>query len=290
MKVFTLVVCVLCCDAEQKCSVGSRSNGHIIQVKDSTGASRCAAVITPVRSTPVPILFWFHGAHGNAAGCGEHPLANMSDQHGFALVCGEALQSFFGGQWNFPAVINNKTGNPCEPGRDSYDLAYLDNVVQQLAAEPMKYNTSRLFFSGCSQGSAFSSYSGSCMKQRSPERVSAFATHSTGLHVRGDGLSWPKVLCDQCDYFPTIPQFYGDNLGLKACVFDNTDDPSAENPFFYLSSKQLAQRWTALGNRAEEHIGSGGHCQIHNYSQIVTCLDDGTGRLSSGSGNDIVMV
>lgn len=200
------------------------------------------------------------------------------------------MQSGAGGQWSFPAVINESTGTPCDPGRDSYDLAYLDSVLEKLAAEPAKYDTSRLFFSGCSQGSAFSTYSGSCSKQRFPERVSAFATHSTGLHVRGDGLSWPKALCDECTHIPAYPRFYNDSLGLKACVFDNTEDPSSQNPFFYLSSKQLAQTWTGLGNRAEEHYGSGGHCQVHDYSQIVTCLDDGTGRLSGLAGSDAALV
>jgi hypothetical protein len=247
-------------------------------------------VITPARSTPLPILFWFHGAHGSAAGCGENPLADLATHHGFALVCGEAVQAFAGGQWNFPDVINNNTGNPCEPGKDSYDLAYLDNVIESLAAEPDKFDTNRLFFSGCSQGSAFSQYSGSCTKQRFGDRVSAFATHSTGLHVRGDGLPWPNALCDECTYFPAYPQAYKDSLGLKACVFDNTEDPSSQNPFFYLSSKQLAQTWKRLGNRVEEHYSSGGHCQIQNYSQIVACLDDATGRLMSAAGNTTLIV
>jgi len=291
MRVFAVAALALVlCGAEPKCSVGSRPDGHVLTVEDGTGTSRCAAVITPARSSPLPVLFWFHGAHGSAAGCGDHPLAQLAVHHGFALVCGEAVQSAMGGQWKFPDVINNSTCNPCEPGKDSYDLTYLRNVGEQLAAEPEKYDTSRLFFSGCSQGSAFSFYSGSCTKQLFKDRVSAFATHSTGLHVRGDGLSWPKALCDQCTYIPAYPQAYRDNLGLKACVFDNTEDPLSKNPFFYLSSKQLAQTWRRLGNRVEEHYSSGGHCQIQNYTQIVACLDDGTGRLLTTAGNITLMV
>merc|ERR1712173_556254 len=194
-----------------------------------------------------------------------------------------AVQFDTGGQWQSPHIINSTTRNPCNPVTDSYDLAYLHNVVARLAAEPQTYDTTRLFFSGCSQGSGFSFYGGSCFKQHHPDVVSAFATHSTGLHYKGDGVNWSwfPPLCDECKYIPAYPQAYTDKLGLKACVFDNTEDPSAENPFFYLGSNELARVWIRLGNRAEEHYGSGGHCMISDvaYSQIVACLDDGTGRL-----------
>ena len=49
---------------------------------------------------------------------------------------------------------------------------------------------------------------------------------------------------------------------------------------FYTSSKQFVTAWNAKGNRqAETHWGTGGHCDIHSYIDIATCLDDGTGRL-----------
>merc|ERR1711998_809354 len=122
------------------------------------------------------------------------------------------------------------------------------------------YDTSRLFFTGCSMGSA-----------------------STGLKVKNDGLELPPDNyhteytwgeCPDCQYFPFKPESYSDSLGLKACIFDNTGDGD-----FYKTSVALNSTWAKLGNRVETHFGSGGHCEIHSHADIVNCMDDGTGRL-----------
>jgi hypothetical protein len=124
--------------------------------------------------------------------------------------------------------------------------------------------------------------------------LSAWATHSTGLKTKGDGIKWDCCSdiesCEQCKYFPFAPYEVPktDLVGLKACIFDNAEDrlppdPSAE-PFFFLSSKELASAWRAHGNVAETHFGPGGHCQIHSFYAIAKCLDDGTGRLCSEKG------
>merc|ERR1711870_155918 len=68
-----------------------------------------------------------------------------------------------------------------------------------------------------------------------------------------------------------------DTLGLKACVFDNTGDGD-----FYKSSQALGNTWKDLGMKVETHFGSGGHCQIHSFEDIVNCLDDGSKRLLAG--------
>jgi len=70
------------------------------------------------------------------------------------------------------------------------------------------------------------------------------------------------------------PRAFTDSLGLKACIFDNTGDGD-----FYKTSEAMEKEWKSLGMKTESHYGSGGHCQIHSYSDIVTCLDDNTKRL-----------
>lgn len=85
-------------------------------------------------------------------------------------------------------------------------------------------------------------------------------------------ITWGE--CPDCQYFPFKPQAYTDELGLKACIFDNTGDGD-----FYKTSVALNKTWTDLGMRAETHFASGGHCMIHSFTDIVNCMDDGTGRL-----------
>merc|ERR1711920_821311 len=101
--------------------------------------------------------------------------------------------------------------------------------------------------------------------------------------TKGDGANLPPENyhpqynwgeCPSCKYFPFAPAKFNDTLSLKACVFDNTGDGD-----FYKTSQSLVTKWTALGMKAESHFGSGGHCNIHSYAEIVNCLDDGTKRL-----------
>ena len=366
------------------------AGGSVHYVKDGAGEDRCFALITPENTTkPMPVLMWFHGAGGNAGHCGAgrrdddgNSLGDLANRHGFALVCGEAKQydsgHMHGGQWEIPEIVNDTTGNRCEPA-DSFDIGYIRNIVAVLkngtkpgpapptpppspgpspgpspdkptakclaaakkecsgadgegkgsacaacmqehewgpmakacmpfpfnrlvedycydvddedetpaAASP--YDVSRLFFSGCSMGSAMSEWTGLCTHLADAAVVSAFATHSTGLKIKGDGnkfppdnynpeFSWGE--CPECKYFPLKPVAVP---GLKACIFDDTGDPSTSNPYFFRSSEQLYQNWTAIaGNRASKKYGTGGHCDIHSFTDIVTCLDDGTGRLLGG--------
>lgn len=268
------------------CSVSG--NGQVVSLSDGQ-YDRCMSVITPSGATgPMPVLFNFHGGGGNGQNCGSGPesgeLASIAQSSGFALVCGEALQDIFGrgGQWNIPEIITDATGTPCE-GSDSHDIGYINAAVEWLNSQSDKYDTSRIFFTGCSMGSAFTSYISSCWKKSHPNDLSAFATHSTGLKVKGDGLSLPPDNydtdytwgeCPNCGYFPFKPEAHTDDLGLKACIFDNTGDGD-----FYETSVNLASKWKELGNEAETHFSSGGHCEIHSHVDIVNCMDAGTGRL-----------
>merc|ERR1712048_1347933 len=69
--------------------------------------------------------------------------------------------------------------------------------------------------------------------------------------------------CAGCQWWPFAPV----ENGMKACIFDNTGDGD-----FYKTSKYLAEEWPQLGNPAESHFASGGHCQNIPYSSIVSCL------------------
>jgi len=56
------------------------------------------------------------------------------------------------------------------------------------------YDPSKIFTSGCEMGSAFSFYSATCLtKMFDPSVISAFATHSTGYKIKGDGITLPLI-------------------------------------------------------------------------------------------------
>jgi hypothetical protein len=252
------------------CSVNGAAGGQVVKFSDGK-YQRCMSLITPSSAKkPMPILWWFHGSGGNAAHCGSSPMVKLAESSGFAFICGEAAQDVFGhgGQWNIPAKITDTTGTPCSDS-DSVEVGYMKNALAHLAKSPETYDTSRVFTSGCSMGSAFSGYIGNCLKKWEPQQISAFATHSTGLKQKGDGLRLPENWgeCDGCQWWPFAPVKYTDSLGLKACIFDNTGDGD-----FYQTSEFLAKEWPKLGNPSESHFASGGHCQNIPHADIVKCL------------------
>jgi len=247
------------------CSTNGAAGGEVVKLSDGKN-QRCISLITPSSAkSPMPVLFWFHGSGGNAAHCGSNSqLVSLAEQTGFAYICGEAVD----GQWDIPATITDQTGTPCESS-DSNEVGYMKAVIEHLE-QSGKYDTKRIFTSGCSMGSAFSGYMGNCLKQWDPTQISAFATHSTGLKYKGDGNRLPENWgeCADCQWWPFAPVHYTDSTGLKACIFDNTGDGD-----FYKTSTYLAQKWPELGNPSESHFASGGHCQNIPYSDIVKCLD-----------------
>merc|ERR1719192_1042814 len=98
-------------------------------------------------------------------------------------------------------------------------------------------------------GSAFSEWSASCMFSSWFEStdfgINAFATHSTGLKIKGDGLNFPPAPdgtrwgeCDECEYWPMVPMKTDGKL--KACLNDNSGDMSS----FLGSTKQMYDVWT----------------------------------------------
>eukprot|EP00948_MAST-09A_sp_MAST-9A-sp1_P000364 g364.t1 len=261
-----------------------------------------------------PILFWFHGAGGNAMECGMEQdtdrgftLQDYADRYGFHLICAEALQNKWGdgGRWAIPDKQSNRTGPVCQIETEEkrkmihgnqLDLIYVRNIIATL--DPKVFDTSRIFTAGHSMGSGFSFYIATCMHKwfSDDQRIFAFATHATGLKTKGDNLAFPPSNygnyswgeCDDkdCEYFPTVPV---PSKKLKACIFDNFEDPSAKDPFFFKSSKVLEETWQQLGNPVQSHYAHGGHNTIHSFDAIIQCLNDNPGNvpLIAGSGIEI---
>lgn len=289
-----------------KCSLATNLasrglTGDVVKFQ-AGGQERCMSVIRPANTEKkaLPVLFWFHGAGGSASRCGMSSssdgtsMADLAAENDFAYICGEAIQygtvAKSGGQWALPEVQTNATGTVC--GQNQTETQYLMGMVTQLNAQGI-YNTSRLYTSGCSMGSAFSGYASTCLSKLYPGSITAFATHSTGLKIKGDGnnlppdnynrqYSWGE--CPKCLYFPFVPE-PAPVRAMKACIFDNAGDPSLQDPMFYRTSVQLESRWKDMGGRAEAHWGTGGHCQIHSMLDIVMCLDDGTKHLAPNGGH-----
>jgi len=250
--------CVKCftdagCDAGADCTDCCRKS-----------QSRCAATCGP-EHVPFPSAM--------AAVC-RGDGHDRSDGGGF---------SWHGGQWLIPEVQNETTGIVC----DSLDLTYVESMISALKLLRI-FDTSRVFFTGCSMGSAMTGWVAQCMHRSTPAAVTAFATQSTGLKIKGDGLSFPPDNydggattwgeCDECKWFPA-PVVRTE--GLKACVVDQTEDGFGGTVDFYESSLALHAAWKAAGMRTAMSIHPGGHCATHSLEWIANCLDDGTSRLLS---------
>jgi len=274
-----------------------QDQGTVHTASDGIYNDRCYSLITPeTQFKSLPILFWFHGAGGNAHDCGGArgeegiTMYELAQKNGYALICGEALQVDHPGQWDIPEVIDDNNDYCSQTA--STDMVYIMDVIQNLSLDS-RFDLTRIFTAGCSMGSAFSQFISGCLKMNGFD-ISAYATHSTGLKVKGDGLKFPGDWhspgimwgeCDCCKYFPSRPRSWKSEGGFKACIFDNTGDGD-----FYTSSKNLVDIWQQYGNVAESHFLSGGHCQIHSYVDIVDCLDDGTGRLKQNSTSIKILI
>ena len=262
-------------------------NSVVLNVSDGLH-TRCLSVVVPNGVSNAPILFNFHGAGGSAANFGQEEdtlgvlWADLAEERGFGYVGGEAVQwstpPWVGGQWLIPEVQTDETGLKCDETNDR-DLVYLKNAIKALGAMG-PFDTSRVFLTGCSMGSAVTIWLAQCLHQQQPGTITAFGTQSTGLKEKGDGLSLPTDNynptttwdeCDTCQYFPA-PVVKTE--GLKACITDQTEDDD-----FYQSSLALNASWLAAGMRADIRITAGQHCQTQNFTWIANCLDDGTGRL-----------
>ena len=275
--------------------------------------TRCLAVVIPSGvPKPMPVLLDFHGAGGNARRYGGRTdalgttLADLAAKHGFGVVGGEALQfgpasgeekeeaeeevdagaeglgGWEGGQWLLPEKQTDASGLLCKES-GSPDHSYIASALAALSAydDTRTFNTSAVFITGCSMGSAMAMWIAQCLHREMPVHVSAFASQSTGLKIKGDTLTFPPDNyqpqygwgeCPGCQYFPA-PVVR--TRGLKACIVDQYEDVTS----FYRSSLQLNATWRDAGMRAEISLHAGAHCQTHSFAWIVRCLDDGTGWL-----------
>jgi|TARA_B110000208_G_scaffold131433_1_gene159299 hypothetical protein len=197
------------------------------------------------------------------------------------------VYQWHGGEWLIPEVQNDTTGLVCDWESDS-DLIYVDNAVKALAAfgGGKVFDPKRVFFTGCSMGSAMTGWVAQCYHEKYAAETTAFCTQSTGLKVKGDGLHFPPDNyadgayewgeCPTCKYFPAPVT---KTPGLKACFVDQTSDPTAAVPYFYKSTLAMQKAWSDAGMRSNASYTSGGHCQTASFTWIVECLDDNTGRL-----------
>lgn len=197
--------------------------------------------------------------------CVANPLTSflvltLASQNGFWILCAEALQyelttdfqslgyvydqveaqigigtPSYGGLWNIPEVQTEETGPKCDPD-DSLDNQYMINVLDQLLDFPYLFDSERIYTYGCT-GASMSFWQAVCLELRHATSISSFATHSTGLKVKGDGVLLESFLyqnvwgeCTECEFFPVVPVAVP---GLKACVFDNIDNPTEEDPYYY---------------------------------------------------------
>ena len=220
----------------------------------------------------------------------EHIISHAADS---SASTSEWLGGWHGGQWLIPEVQTDATGLVCSNSTSS-DASYITNALAALAAYNsggVSFNVSASFFTGCSMGSAMAVWIAQCMHQLHPHSVTAFASQSTGLKTKGDGLRLPPDNyqpeytwgeCPECKYFPAPVVPVGD--GLKACIVDQYSDPTASRPDFYSSSLELNASWHAAGMRAEIDLHTGGHCATRSFAWIIECLDDGSGRLLRAAG------
>jgi len=212
-------------------------------------------------------------------------------------VCGKSEDEFafgvesswHGGQWLLPEIQNDTTGLVCD-WENNLDLRYINATLTALESYKDKdgkevFDTERIFITGCSMGSAFTVWMSQCLHEKMPSRVTAFASQSTGLKVKGDGLNFPTDNynpqygwgeCPTCKYFPAPVK---KTEGLKACITDQTEDPSSNNPYFYKSSLALEAAWKKAGMATNSTYHPGAHCATYSFDWITECLDDGTGRL-----------
>ena len=91
-----------------------------------------------------------------------------------------------GGQWLIPEIQNDTTGIVCD-WQHNLDLVYIDNAIRALAlfGGGGVFDPKRVFFTGCSMGSAYTGWLSQCFHIKQPDAITAFATQSTGLKEKG---------------------------------------------------------------------------------------------------------
>ena len=98
-----------------------------------------------------------------------------------SVVGDEWAGGWSGGQWLIPEVQTDATGLMCG-SMASPEGTYIERAIAALDAYGGGgvFDTSKIFFTGCSMGSAFTIWISQCEHARRPASVSAFASQSTG--------------------------------------------------------------------------------------------------------------
>jgi hypothetical protein len=254
----------------------------------------------PQSEYPLPVMMLFHGKNGRANECLDIAdlngitMVQLANDYGFIIICMDSTKynltsdatglSRPGGLWDIPFAQNDTMGPMCGDS-DSMDIPYMHNVFGRISECPEIYDTSRITMYGCSAGASATYYAATCMHENYPGHTVAFTTHSTGLKIQGDGIGMPEPIpgmgfeeCATCQYYPAVPIPAPD---LKACVFDNEEDPNEGEAYYYESSLQLAEYWEKFGNPTESNWGHGGHCEVNDFLAIIECLDDGVGNIKT---------
>jgi len=196
------------------------------------GTSRSFIVHVPPSyngSTPVPLLFMFHGLTGTAldASSSYYNWKAMSDAENFIVIFPESLDGF-------PLVW------PSDPNSDKYwdinmgssDSQDLDFVSDMITWAKANYNISapHIFTTGHSYGAYFSYY----VAVHLSDDIAAFGEHSGGLMDVGGGLFWPTPV-------PT------GNPKVKGILIHSTDDSVVA----YSSTQTLYDALVANGHTVD---------------------------------------
>lgn len=195
------------------------------------GRSRCYVLNSPRTGTPAPVLIMLHGSTGTSSQFCTREHVAAATSAGVALVCAQALQ----GSWRFGempwsdgldfGLAEDRSGNACADG-DSDDLAYLRQLLGELAARPGSYDRARVHVAGFSQGALFAALVAFCL-------VPGLA----GLGQAGSSFARAKFRI-----VPTTPP-------LRVCVWCNHDDAHCHSMDGYLAEAghRVAMHWSSNG-------------------------------------------
>jgi hypothetical protein len=123
--------------------------------------------------------------------CGAGHAGGKGGGGGGGGGVGGGQSHWHGGQWLIPEIQTDATGLVCNWSTNP-ELRYIDAVLTALEAHDARlFDLETLFFTGCSMGSALTVWLAQCMHERSPEKVTAFGSQSTGLKVCRNGTFCP---------------------------------------------------------------------------------------------------
>jgi len=210
----------LCTAANQgECDCASSSNSQTFTYWDADGVQQCFTVyVPPTAQKPMPVtLFSQCYAKNRLSSMNEKgKFLSAFERFGIAVI----YLSSFKGSWTFgnDGIVNDTIPQPC----DSPDLAYVQTVLDHVAANPSVFDASRVATYGYSQNGQFSAYAGTCFANR----IYGIWQGEAGLSIVGkknpkippkapecSASSYSeygrqceeKKPCTECKYYPIYP-------------------------------------------------------------------------------------